>query len=370
MKHYDRIIIGAGIYGLYAAIKSSEKGFNTLVLEWEAEAVARGTYINQARLHNGYHYPRSYSTASKSACYFERFLNDFRECINTDFEKVYAIAKNYSWASGTQFQQFCDNLGVRCEEMPSSKYFNPCEVEKSFYTHEYTFDAALIKDKMLTELAKASGQIQYNARIQSIEKEGESFIVTLEGNQQLKTEFILNATYASTNQIHELLGYEKLPIKYELCEVILCHVTPELKEVGVTVMDGPFFSLMPFGKTGYHSLTTVSRTPHETSYDTLPTFSCQHQHPTCSPQQLANCNHCPWAPKSAFVEMNQIAKKYLNAQTEIEYVKSIYTVKPILKASEIDDSRPTIIKQYSQKPDFYSVFSGKINTMYDLDEIL
>ena len=49
---------------------------------------------------------------------------------------------------------------------------------------------------------------------------------------------------------------------------------------------------------------------------------------------------------------------------------SLYTIKPILVASEIDDSRPTIIKQYSQSPDFYTVFSGKINTMYDLDEIL
>ena len=68
--------------------------------------------------------------------------------------------------------------------------------------------------------------------------------------------------------------------------------------------------------------------------------------------------------------MKQIAKKYLNEQAEIQYVKSIFTIKPILKASEIDDSRPTVIKQYSSAPDFYSVFSGKINTMYDLDEIL
>ena len=60
----------------------------------------------------------------------------------------------------------------------------------------------------------------------------------------------------------------------------------------------------------------------------------------------------------------------MNEDIEIKYVKSLYTIKPILVASEIDDSRPTIIKQYSQSPDFYTVFSGKINTMYDLDEIL
>ena len=35
MQTYDRIILGAGIYGLYAAGRSAEKGFNTLVLDME-----------------------------------------------------------------------------------------------------------------------------------------------------------------------------------------------------------------------------------------------------------------------------------------------------------------------------------------------
>ena len=45
-------------------------------------------------------------------------------------------------------------------------------------------------------------------------------------------------------------------------------------------------------------------------------------------------------------------------------------MKPILKASEIDDSRPTVIKKFSDNPTFVSVLSGKINTVYDLDEVL
>ena len=45
-------------------------------------------------------------------------------------------------------------------------------------------------------------------------------------------------------------------------------------------------------------------------------------------------------------------------------------MKPILMSSEIDDSRPTIIKKYSTNPTFVGVLSGKINTVYDLDEVL
>ena len=45
-------------------------------------------------------------------------------------------------------------------------------------------------------------------------------------------------------------------------------------------------------------------------------------------------------------------------------------MKPILKASEIDYSRQTVIKVASKGPTLVSVLSGKINTVYDLDEFL
>ena len=68
--------------------------------------------------------------------------------------------------------------------------------------------------------------------------------------------------------------------------------------------------------------------------------------------------------------MYNLAKKYLKENIDIEYVESLFTIKPILKTTEIDDSRPTIIRQYSQEPSFITVFSGKINTIYDLDDVL
>lgn len=57
----------------------------------------RATYINQARVHMGYHYPRSYSTAIKSAHYFERFCNDYGFCLHTEFDQVYATSAHFSW---------------------------------------------------------------------------------------------------------------------------------------------------------------------------------------------------------------------------------------------------------------------------------
>ncbi|NCB04960.1 MAG: amino acid oxidase, partial [Clostridia bacterium] len=52
------------------------------------------------------------------------------------------------------------------------------------------------------------------------------------------------------------------------------------------------------------------------------------------------------------------------------YRESLYSMKPILKASEIDDSRPTVVRVHTQNPTLVSVLSGKINTVYDLEEAL
>ena len=79
---YDKIILGAGLYGLYAAQKCGAAGQRVLVLERDPAPFMRATYINQARVHMGYHYPRSYSTAIKSAHYFERFCNDYGFCLH------------------------------------------------------------------------------------------------------------------------------------------------------------------------------------------------------------------------------------------------------------------------------------------------
>lgn len=68
--------------------------------------------------------------------------------------------------------------------------------------------------------------------------------------------------------------------------------------------------------------------------------------------------------------MSQLARKFLREELGFAYQGSLFSMKPILKASEIDDSRPTVVRELSQKPKFVSVLSGKINTVYDLDEVL
>ena len=368
---FDKIIIGAGLYGLYSAHFCGLRKERVLVLEYDDSAFKRATFINQARVHNGYHYPRSYSTAIKSSHYFKRFNADYSFSILSKFDQVYATSSEFSWSNAEQFKKFCRDADIKCDEISANKYFKEGYCDGAFLTEEYTYDAQLLKAFLLEQCSRMDNiKIAYGVRISNIINNGQEYEVEYDCCR-VKAPFVLNATYASVNQIHNFLGFEHFKIKYELCEIIICKVNDKLCDTGITVMDGPFFSIMPFGKTGYHSLTSVTFTPHKACKESLPNFSCQSSsNGYCSINQLGNCNGCHVRPESAWPYMSKLARKYMREDLKFNYEKSYFSMKPILLASEIDDSRPTVIKTFSLNPTFVSVLSGKINTVYDLNEIL
>lgn len=383
-ERFDKIIIGAGLYGMYAAMFCADRGQHVLVLEYDRAPFQRATYINQARVHMGYHYPRSLTTAVKSAGYFKRFVNDFGFCIHDKFQQIYATSDRFSWTNAEQFQEFCKAAEIRCEEVAVSKYFKPGMCDGAYLTEEYTYDAKILQTHYEKKLHENKNvEVIFGARIDRIIKESDCFRIELEAGDCYEAPFVLNASYASVNQVIDKVEgevqKEMFDIKYELCEIILCKPSKALEDIGITVMDGPFFSIMPFGRTGFHSLTSVTFTPHVTSYERKPAFSCQAKYPEtqthgrqefCTQRQLGNCNGCDYRPDTAWPYMSHLANKYMKPDYAYSYVESLFSMKPILKSSEVDDSRPTAIRVMSVKPAFVSVLSGKINTVYDLDAYL
>ncbi|MCR5675473.1 MAG: FAD-binding oxidoreductase [Lachnospiraceae bacterium] len=385
---FDSIILGAGLYGLYAAKLLADRGERCLVVEHDETAMRRATYINQARVHNGYHYPRSISTAKKSAHYYRRFHEDFDFCIRRDFRQIYATSAQFSWTDRAQFLSFCAAAGIPCRELSSADYFRKGLTDGVFLTEEDTYDAGLLRDHYLRELAARSDRVTllFDARISSIRAANGEFTLAITDHAgkgsslTVSAPRLVNATYASANQVLALLneslradGQDELPlfpIKYELCEIILCEPSDALRDIGITVMDGPFFSIMPFGKTGLHSLTAVTHTPHTACRKDLPSFACQ-EGTSCSPSQLMNCNDCPHKPASAWPYMHHLADKYLLPEYAYRYHSSLFSMKPILRSAELDDARPTMIRtDLPGGARLVSALSGKINTVYDLDEVL
>jgi hypothetical protein len=368
----DYLIFGAGMYGLYAALHLAKKKRSVAIVDSDAGPFMRASYINQARVHRGYHYPRSYSTAIKSAGYFERFNKDFECSIRSKFRKIYGISSHYSLTNGEQFEKFCREAEIPCRPIHPEEFFLPGTVDGAYDTTEYAYDAKIIAQFLLSSIG-AQGEFVsflYGRRPLGVDAVEGCYKVRLSDGSEIVAGNVLNSTYASVNQINTLFGFPPFSIKYEICEIILGKVSSRIQDVGVTVMDGPFFSMMPFGKTAFHSLTAVAFTPHKTSRTVDPVFPCQSLVTECGPQFLNNCNTCKAKPPSAWKAMNQLAKRFLREDIEFTYDSSLFSMKPILSGAELDDSRPTLIRRFSENPGFIAVLSGKINTVYDLEEAL
>jgi glycine/D-amino acid oxidase-like deaminating enzyme len=367
----DRIVVGAGIFGLYAAWILARRGLRVAVVDVEPSPMLRASLINQARIHNGYHYPRSLFTARRSAHYYDRFATDFPEAVNGRFAKIYAIAAAGSFTDAEGFEKFCAEVGVRADEVDASQWFRPGAVEAAYETDEYSFDATVVRSHLLERIRMQGGVGWHLGRSpRAVEQDAGEWVVHLDDGTSLRAPAVVNATYAGMNHVLGLFGVDAFPIKYELCEVLLTVPPPSLVGVGITVMDGPFFSVMPFGHTGTHTLTAVDHTPRATSRADLPTFPCQSYNPRCTPEVLDNCALCPVRPGSAWVEMRQLAASYLTDGPRLRFSDSLMAMKAILQASEVDDGRPTLIVEHRSDPSLISILSGKVNTLYDLEDVL
>lgn len=367
-KSFSRVVIGAGIFGIFASIVLAKKGHNVLLLEQDSRVMNRASLVNQARLHTGLHYPRSFVTAVESLAYHNKFIDRFPKAIN-NFKQIYAISKYNSKTNGSNFQDFIERLGVNYVEIDSSKFFNPGTVTNAFEVIEPTFDSSVLQHLLLEEFQSySSAELRIKTAIVSGQKRDRSWTLQLNDGSYVEANEIVIAAYAGTNGIRESLGLSLLPLSFEIAEVNLGRVTQEMKNIGFTIMDGPFWSLMPFGNSSLASLTSVGLTPLRKATG-LPIFECQSKNNSCTCYQLANCTTCPVRPISGVSHQIQQMSYFLKNQNFFTPVESLLTVKTILSSSEVDDSRPTLIKR-EKEHNVWTLVSGKVTTLFELEESL
>lgn len=375
MKKYDFLIIGGGIFGSYAALYLAGKGAKVLLVEKEREMFKKASIVNQARLHSGYHYPRSVATALMSDDNKARFTEAHRPFILFDFEKYYAIDRYGSFTDASQFERFCDFIGIRCDRVDEHPLFNYDRLEALYLTTEYTFDPVLIGQFYEEKLAQQPMiEIRRFTKIAQAEILGNEWQVEVQDleNESFETvaaKSVINATYAQSNALNRLFGLKDIDLMHEISEMAFT-TSPQLKNIGLTVMDGQFGSLMPYGLSGVLSLSSVAYTHHKVSYDNLPHFDCQAQNPKCRPDFTEDCNFCPAQPPSNYRKMLGQIKQYFTERVELDYHYSLFTIKSKLKANFIDDGRPTEISCLHHNPDFYCIFAGKINSIYEIEKVV
>ncbi len=382
-EYFDAVVIGGGIFGCYAALYLAGQGRRVALLEKESRLFQKASLVNQARLHGGYHYPRSIATAALSDEHKERFTAEHRPFVHFSFEQYYAIDRFGSFTDAEQFERFCRHLQIRCERVTAHPLFNFNRLESLYQTEEYSFDPVLLREYYTRQVERHPGiSVLKPVRLFAATSDGSSWLIELQTqnskliheasgqNSKLQTPLVINATYSASNAVNQLFGVSQLDLTHEISEIAFI-TSRQFKNMGLTVMDGPFGSVMPYGLSGLLSLSSVAYTHHKISYGNLPHFDCQiPDDPACTPEAPGICTDCPRRPASNAYKMLRQMQQYFSDTVQFEHLFSYFTIKSKLKANYIDDGRPTEIAQLSERPAFYCLFAGKVNSIYEIEKIV
>jgi len=366
VRDLDAVVIGGGFFGCSIAAYLARQGARTVVLEEGEELLGHASYANQARVHNGYHYPRAILTALRSRVNFPRFLADYGPSIVEDFDKYYAIGKTASKVTAAQFHAFCRRIEAPLEPAPPeiARLFNPDLIQDVFRVRECAFDALKLRDLVLGELLETGVTVRTGCRADRLRRVAGGWDVVLASPAPgpppapapapaLHARYVFNCTYASLNRILARSGLPLIPLKHEMTEMALVTPPDELRHLGVTVMCGPFFSTMPFPPRGLHTLSHVRYTPHYAWRDRPEAPGMAAEEP-------------PRPPRSHFPEMIRDAARYLPSMRRAVYRDSIWQVKTVLPESELDDSRPILFLKDHGGPGLFCIMGGKIDNVYDM----
>lgn len=361
----DAIIIGGGFYGAAIAVYlAKQRNLKCITLvERESSLLSRASYNNQARVHNGYHYPRSFTTAYRSRINLPKFVNDWPGAVKQDFTKLYAIARRNSKITGNQFERFYREIGAKIERADPAlcALFEPRLIEDVFLVEEYAFDSTKLAEWALRELRESGVTIRLETRATSILNGSDKTLNVvlrskLGDEERLASRYVFNCTYSGLNQFGGDFPGTQTGLKQEVTEMALMKVPSPLEGLGITVMDGPFFSMMPFPARDLHTLSHVRYTPHMYWRD----------EPGVDPyQKLDNYD------RSTRVErMVRDIGRYLPSVLQAKYVDSLFEVKTVLVKNEGDDGRPILFEKHPELAGCYSILGGKIDNIYDVLEKL
>lgn len=357
----DAVVIGGGFYGAkIAAYLAKSRGLKrVLLLERETSLFARSSSNNQARVHNGYHYPRSLMTAARSHANFSLFVNSYPEAIKRDFTSIYAIARNNSKVSAKQFGQFCRRVGIPIEVAPIEivRLFQSSLIEEVFLTQEFVFDPQQLVIAVSDELRDSAVPIRLATCVTRIDRSNNGRLavtsVDQHGSETIDIcRYVFNCTYSGLNQIGGDHPKTTSRLKHEITELAVVQVPDELRNLSVTVMDGPFFSVMPSPTSSYHTLSHVRYTPHMDWVDD----------PNRCPSHLLQQHH----RESHYERMRRDVARYIPCASMMKYLTSVYETKTILTINEVDDGRPILLEKYSQFPGYYAILGGKIDNIFDI----
>ena len=225
-------IVGGGWYGCHLAVTLLGDGHEVEVHEKSSYLFAGASAANPARLHLGFHYPRSKATRAASQANYRRFMDAYGDLTRGVPVNIYAVARDTSLVD---FGNYTDTLRGEADfvvvERPEE--FGLANVEGAVLTGERHILVNGVREHFREAL---DGRVRFGVEPDDID--------------DAEWDLTVDCTFSSLSRE----GVER----YEPC---LTHIYEGRWDKAVTVMDGPFPSFYPHYGEDTVSLTSAVFTP-------------------------------------------------------------------------------------------------------------
>jgi glycine/D-amino acid oxidase-like deaminating enzyme len=346
---WDAVVLGAGLYGCKVALELAALRLKVVLLD-PNPMFEGATRVNQQRIHAGFHYPRSITTAETAARNYFRFLIDHAEAVDGNDRHLYCIAAD-SKVGPEEYERVLDSIGADYRRVYTPSYFAPNMIAQCYETHEKSFNIDKLR-ALLNQQLKIAGVERVTAPGSIVDLDDDHVVVQA-GNSLFEARYVFNCTYAKIDTI--------VPIRTKLVkehvEVPIIRIPgphPFIRE-DVTVMDGPYFSVMSYPPRVDFWASALTHVKHGRHHVWSP--------PEPEPE---------WNPEasSKVSQMLLDAARYIPMMAQAKHLSSMYTTRVLLAESSDDDGRPVLVEYAEESPRIISVLGSKFTSCYDIIDFI
>lgn len=319
-------VVGAGIYGCSVALSLAADGHSVTLFDKNNEIMQGASWVNQYRLHQGYHYPRSIDTIKQIQQATGMFEKTYKQFLIKENKNLYGISKFDSKITADDYLKLLDNQKLSYKITSDSRLKNLSlliEAKENHYdpTRLVAFYKKIINQSSVKLLLNTNFDISYR-------KEFDDVII---------------CSYGNNNNIALNLGIEpKILNRYQIVEKIIVK-NKDLSNLSVVVLDGNFCSFDPFGTTGNSVVGHVEAAVHDVVESYLNPWS----------------NKIP-SLKSKYKEIIEKTSTYIPSILNATYIDSMWTVRCV-RGSSINPNDDRTTSVYKIDNNLFMVYSGKIS---------
>lgn len=218
-------------------------GFSVTLYEQNNRLLHAASGNNQFRLHQGFHYPRHYTTRTQSREGFSRFIERYPALSRPVTENLYAVPEGDSLIDFATYRIIMTSSGIDFTELAETPPIL-AHIEGALKVSE----RVLLIGRARQHFAERLGDVvELGHRIDTIEEHGNK--VWIDGR---RFDFAVDATWGH---------YRKPPISLYYEPTLLLYYEGPATFPAVTMVDGPLCSVYPTEDSSIFTLSSVPHTP-------------------------------------------------------------------------------------------------------------